>query len=274
MPNTSFLARLRKYQDARQSLLCVGLDPDPNRLPAFLIEDLGPIGAMYRFCRDIVDATVDQACAFKVNLAFFEAAGSEGYAVLERLSREIRGRAVIIADAKRGDIGNTARMYASAIYGHLRADACTVAPYMGRDSITPFLESEGRAAFVLARTSNPGSLDLQHLEVDGEPLYRHVARLVNQLDDEFAGQAGLVVGATAPDALSELRSLCPRLPFLVPGVGAQGGDPADVVRSAHTDEGPVLVNSSRSIIYASGGRDYAEAAASAARELASRLRPG
>ncbi len=268
-----FLSRLLEFQSARQSLLCVGLDPDPERLPRHLVESHGLEEAIFRFCRDIVDATEEHACAFKINVAFFEAIGAEGVRVLERLMDDIRGRGVIILDAKRGDIGNTARMYARAIFEHLGADATTVAPYMGSDSISPFLGMSDRAAFVLARTSNPGSVDLQHLNSDGEPIYRHVARQVNRLDREHPGQAGLVVGATAPEALAELRELCPRLPFLVPGVGAQGGDPEAVVRAAHTEEGPVIVNSSRSIIYASDGRDFASAAAQAARDLSKRLRP-
>lgn len=273
MQPKSFLSRLRHFQRTRNSLLCVGLDPDPDRIPRHLIDEFGLEEGIHRFCLEIVEATEAYACAFKVNLAFFEALGSAGVRVLERLMHEIHGRGIIIADAKRGDIGNTARMYARAIFEQLRADATTVSPYMGRDSITPFLEAGDRATFVLARTSNPGSRDLQYLEAEGEPVYRHVASMMNALDSAFPGQSGLVVGATAPEALTELRRACPGLPFLVPGVGAQGGNPEEVVRAAHSDEGPIIVNSSRSIIYASSGRDFGAAAAESAKELSGRLRP-
>lgn len=272
MPS-SFISRLRRFQHERRSVLCVGLDPELPRLPPRLVQQYGPVEALYHFCRTIVEATEPFACAYKLNMAFFEAAGSEGYRVLERLTREIRGRAIIIADAKRGDIGNTARMYAEALYDHLRVDACTVSPYMGRDSVLPFLESPDKAAFVLARTSNDGSQDFQHLSAEGEPLYRHVARRVDAWNEASRGQAGLVVGATAPEALRELRELCPTLPFLVPGVGAQGGDPRAVVEAARTPEGAIIVNSSRSVIYAASDERFAEAAATAAQQLARQLQP-
>ncbi len=272
MHQKTFLSRLRHTQTSRDSLLCVGLDPDPQLIPRHLVEAHGLVDAVFHFCIDIARATEPYACAYKINFAFFEAMGSEGVALLERLVKEISGRGIIIADAKRGDIGNTARMYAKAIFEQLGADATTVSPYMGRDSIEPFLQMEDRATFVIAHTSNPGSQDFQHLISGGEPVYKHVATVVNEMDSAYKSQAGLVVGATAPEALKDLRLLCPRLPFLVPGIGAQGGSPEEVVRAAHTDEGPIIVNSSRGIIYASPGRDFAAAAETAARELAGRLR--
>ncbi|MFW5955198.1 MAG: orotidine-5'-phosphate decarboxylase [Rhodothermales bacterium] len=266
-----FLDRLHQFQQQRRSLLCVGLDPEAARLPVHLVQQYGPLEATYHFCRTVAEATEPYVCAYKFNLAFFEASGARGMDVLERLVEELRDKAIIIADAKRGDIGNTARLYAEAAFNWLGADACTVAPYMGRDSVEPFLAFGDRAAFVLARTSNQSSRDFQDLQVDGEPLYRHVARRVAEWDRSARGQAGLVVGATDIAAIGEIRSLCPDLPFLIPGVGAQGGEPSEVLRAGRTREGTIIVNSSRSIIYASSSDDFADAAAGAASELASLL---
>lgn len=267
----AFRDRLLHLQDERRSLLCIGLDPDPRRLPPHLTGRFSGVEAAYRFCSDIVDATQHLACAYKINFAFFEAMGSEGIRLLERLIPEIRRETPVIADAKRGDIGNSARMYAEALFERLDVDACTVAPYMGRDSIEPFLAYPGKAAFVLARTSNSGSADFQHLLVDSEPLYSMVARRINEWQREQPGEAGLVVGATDPAAMSRLRAMCPSLPFLIPGVGAQGGDAGAAIAAALTPHGPVVINSSRSILYASAGDDFAAAAGRAAEELRSAL---
>jgi orotidine-5'-phosphate decarboxylase len=267
MPD-SFRDRLRQIQSEKETAVCVGLDPDPERLPAPLRDGRLLTDAVREFCATIVEATAPYACAFKPNFAFFEALGPAGHTVLDQVTTAIPDDCLLVGDAKRGDIGHSARFYAQSIYEDLGFDACTVSPYLGRDSLVPFLEYEGRCTFVLARTSNDGAADLQEAcTCDGTPLYRHVARRVNAWSAEADGTAGLVVGATAPGALAELRADAPALPFLVPGVGAQGGDPAAVIDAAATDAGPVLVNSSRSILYASDGPDYADAAAEAARTL-------
>ncbi|PEN13906.1 orotidine-5'-phosphate decarboxylase [Longibacter salinarum] len=267
MPD-AFVDRLRAIQQSKNSAVCVGLDPDPSRLPSPLSGADAPADAVAKFCYEIVEATAEYACAFKLNFAFFEALGPEGATVLEHTASIIPENCIIIGDAKRGDIGNSARFYATAVFDHMHCDAITVAPYMGRDSVTPFLEKEDTCAFVLARTSNPGARDFQEACVcDDEPLYLRTAKLVNEWNDDHAGTAGLVAGATSPEALRELRQACPTLPFLVPGVGSQGGDPTAVMNAAATDEGLVVVNSSRSVIYASEDEDYADAAARAAKSL-------
>lgn len=268
----TFTQHLRRIQEAKSSALCVGLDPDLRRIPSHLLHDRTPAEAVVVFCRAIVEATEPYACAFKVNVAFFEVLGAAGAEALATVLRYVPRAVLTVADAKRGDIGNSARFYAEAVYEGLGCDAVTVAPYMGRDSVTPFLEAAGRCAFVLARTSNPGAADFQERLVDGVPLYLHVARAASSWGDESEGEVGLVVGATAPEALDELRTACPDAPFLIPGVGAQGGDPAAVMDAAATRRGRVLVNASRSILYASAGRDFAAAAGEEAAALRDALR--
>lgn len=266
-----FLYKLRQIQESRRSVLCVGLDPDPQRMPQHVL-DLYPLPeAIEAFNAAIIEAVGPAACAFKLNLAFYEVLGWQGWRALEATLALIPEDTITLADAKRGDIGNTGRMYAEALFETLGFDACTVAPYMGRDSVAPFLEYPGKAAFVLARTSNPGAADFQERDCEGEPLYLRVARQVAAWNEGTPGAAGLVVGATAPEALAEVRATCPTLPFLVPGVGAQGGDPGAVMRTAATDDGLVLVNSSRQILYASDGEDFAEAAAREAEKLRAAL---
>ena len=279
-----FSERLRQIQQHQRSVLCVGLDPDVRRMPPHLVEDRPLADAVIDFNCAIIEATSASACAFKLNFAFFEVLGPDGWRVLEATIRAVRAQPgepapaqrgpLVIADAKRGDIGNSARFYAEAVFDRLDCDACTVAPYMGRDAVAPFLSYEGKAAFVLARTSNPSSMDFQEVLCDGEPLAHRVARHVATWNDELPGTAGLVVGATEPDVLAEIRRACPHLPFLIPGVGAQGGDPSAVMAAACTDEGLVLVNSSRQILYASSGEDFAEAAAREAAALKGRLNGG
>jgi orotidine-5'-phosphate decarboxylase len=266
----SFLDKLRRLQRQKQSRLCIGLDPDLPRLPPHLTDSYPPEEAILHFCRAIIDATAPLACAFKVNLAFFEGLGSRGWQALEAVFAALPPDVVSIADAKRGDIGNTARFYAHSLFDHLGADAATVAPYMGRDSVAPFLQFPGKGTFVLARTSNPGASDFQERACGGEPLYLHVARAVNTWGADTPGAAGLVVGATHPAPLRALREACPTLPFLIPGVGAQGGTLADVLQAA-TDDGLILVNSSRQVLYASTGMDFAEAAAREAATLRNQL---
>jgi len=260
--------RLQRLQDEKNTAACVGLDPDPERLPMTLRDGRLLTDAVREFCASIVEATAPYAAAFKPNFAFFEALGPAGLTVLAQVAAVVPDDCLLIADAKRGDIGNSADFYAQSIYEEMGFDACTVSPYLGRDSLMPFLDYEDRCTFVLTRTSNDGAADLQEAcTCTGTPLYRHVARQVAEWSAEADGTAGLVVGATAPEALAELRADAPTLPFLVPGVGAQGGDPAAVMEAAQTDEGLVLVNASRSILYASEEADYADAAADAARSL-------
>jgi orotidine-5'-phosphate decarboxylase len=262
----TFLEALASAQQETDSLLCVGLDPDPALLPHHLQN--APVGpAVAEFCREIIEATAAVACAYKPNLAFFEALGPDGFRILHDVVRRIPEGRVVIADGKRGDIGNTARLYAKAVFEELGCTACTVSPYMGRDSVEPFLEFAGKGVFVLARTSNAGASDFQEKIVGGAPLYVHVARRVREWGRGKPGTAGLVVGATAPGGLALLRLEAPDLPFLVPGVGAQGGEAEVVVREAGSGGAPILVNSSRQILYASAGRDFAAAAEQEARLL-------
>ncbi|MEM1053971.1 MAG: orotidine-5'-phosphate decarboxylase [Bacteroidota bacterium] len=263
-----FPARLGEAIAEVGAPLCVGLDPDPARMPSPLASG-GALGASV-FCRAIVEATYERAAAFKPNLAFFEAYGPYGWNALDVVCGAIRqsGR-LLILDGKRGDIGNTGRKYATAMYDAFDGDAATVAPYMGRDSVAPFLEHEGRCAFVLAATSNPGGSDLQALTADGEPIWRHTVRLGTEAGRDLPGTVGFVAGATRPELLGAIREAAGDAPLLVPGVGAQGGSAAEVL--AANAGGPILVNSSRSILYASSGDDFAEAARVAAARLADQL---
>ena len=266
----AFLEHLRESWRVSGSMLCVGLDPDPAKLPAALRGHPERIG---EFCREIVDATADLVCAFKPQIAYFAAAGAEDQlADLCAYIRAAHPQVTLILDAKRGDIGSTAEQYAVEAFDRYRAHAVTVNPYLGTDSVEPFLRYADRGVFVLCRTSNPGGDDLQSLVVDGEPLFTRVARLVA---DRWNGgaQCGLVVGATYPAELAAVRSFAPELPLLVPGVGAQGGDPAEVMVAGRDADGAgLVVNSSRAVIYASSGTDYADAARRAAGETAAVLR--
>lgn len=268
MSSLSFVDRLRAAQTDRRTVVCVGLDPDPERLPPFLREAYPLPEAIARFNASIIAATRNAACAYKLNLAFYEALGAAGWDVLEQTLSQIPDTHLTIADGKRADIGNSARFYAQSVFDTLGFDACTVAPYMGRDSILPFLERPGTAAFVLARTSNPGADDFQSCRCnENTPLFVRVAEAATEWSEASRGVAGLVVGATAPEALATLRDRCPTLPFLIPGVGAQGGDAEAVMHTAATTNGLVLVNSSRSIIFASDETNFAEAAGQAAHRL-------
>ena len=264
----TFSDKLRTAQRATQSRVCVGLDPDPARLPLALRDRPLP-EAILAFNRAIIEATAEVACAYKPNLAFYEALGADGWHTFEETVAAVPDERVVIADAKRGDIGNTARMYATAFFEKAGADAVTVSPYMGTDSLRPFLDHEGGCAFALVATSNPSASELQNLVVDGVPVYLRTAQLAVEAAEGLAGETGFVVGATRPELLRTLREAFPDVPFLVPGVGAQGGDAAAVIAAAGS--GPLVVNSSRGILYASDGDDFAEAARDAARALQSAL---
>jgi orotidine-5'-phosphate decarboxylase len=254
----TFLESLLAASRRNGSLLCVGLDPDPRRIPAALRAAPDPI---YAFCMAVVAATADLVCAFKPNIAFFEALGPAGVATLRRLIADMPRDVPVIVDAKRGDIGSTAAAYAEALFERLGADAVTLSPYLGGDSLQPFLRYAGKGCLVLCKTSNPGSGDLQDLELaSGGPLYMEVARRARD-DWNANGNVGLVVGATYPAVLASVRALCPDLPLLVPGVGAQGGALADAARAAADINGErVIVNSSRGVLYAGDGDDFADAA--------------
>ncbi len=265
---TSFHDQLARSWDAAGSMLCVGLDPDLARMPAPLD---GLADATERFCRAIVDATADLVCAFKPQIAYF--AGQREEAALERICNHIREHhpnVTLILDAKRGDIGPTAEHYAREAFGRYGAHAVTVNPYLGADSVEPYF-AHGGGVIALCRTSNPGGDDVQSLVADGRPVYAHVAEMVATRWSQL-GECGLVVGATYPTELAEVRAIAPNLPILVPGVGAQGGDAATVVEhGADARRRGLIVNSSRAILYASSGADFAEAARDAAASTAARL---
>ncbi len=254
-------AQLTATIRAKRSFLCVGLDPDPARLPACLADEPNPVLA---FNRAIIAATHDLCVAYKPNTAFYEASGAAGWQTLEETARLLPADCFRIADAKRGDIGNTSARYAAAFFDALPFDAVTVAPYMGRDSVTPFVENRpGKWAILLALTSNPGADDFQTLPVaNGTALFEHV--LTQSQRWPHADQLMYVVGATRADALRLVRKHVPTAWLLVPGVGAQGGSLADVAKYGLTPEVGLLVNSSREILYASSGPDFAEAARAAA----------
>jgi orotidine-5'-phosphate decarboxylase len=258
----TFLDRVLSTQNRQGSLLCVGLDPEPQRFPSPWTGDERRI---FEFCARIVDATKDLVCAFKPQIAYFAAHRAEGQ--LEELMAYIRRNAPgvpVILDAKRGDIGSTAEQYAREAFDRYQADAVTLSPYMGFDSIEPYLRYADRGVFLLCRTSNAGGSDLQAQTLaTGDQLYEHIAKLAA---GPWArpGQIGLVVGATFPEELARVRQLAPGLPLLVPGMGAQGGDAAAVVAAGHRVGAPVLVNSSRAVLYAGRDSEFAAAARRAA----------
>ncbi len=258
----SFLTKLAESSRARDSIVCVGLDPDPDLIPEML--GSGPQAAL-RFLRRVIRATSDYVCAYKPNLAFYERYGSAAFDVLALTLQAIPDDIPVVLDAKRGDVPNTSVAYADALFESFHADAVTVSPYLGMASIEPFCR-DGRYALVLARTSNPGAGDLQDLIVDGRPLYECV---VERSVASFPADAcGFVVGATYPEEARRIRRLAPDRLFLMPGIGGQGGDVATAIRAAlDPGGGGVLPSASRSVTYASPGADFAEAAASAARAL-------
>ena len=257
----TFLDMLGAAERHNNSMLCVGLDPEPAKFPGQLNGDASKI---YDFCAAIVDATADLVSAFKPQIAYFAAHRAEDQ--LERLIAHMRRAAPqvpVILDAKRGDIGSTAAQYAIEAFERYGADAVTLSPFMGFDSVTPYLKYHGKGAFLLCRTSNPGGDDLQNqrlASVEGQPLlYEHIARLA-QGPWNLNGQLGLVVGATYPAEIERVRAVAPTVPLLIPGVGAQGGDAVATVKAGWRPGAPIIVNSSRAILYASPGADFAGAA--------------
>jgi orotidine-5'-phosphate decarboxylase len=266
----TFIEKLGTAERLNQSLLCVGLDPDPARFP---LHWRGDAHKIFDFCAAIAEATADLVLAFKPQIAYFAAHRAENQ--LERLVahlRQIAPKVPVILDAKRGDIGNTAEQYAIEAFERYGADAVTLSPFMGWDSVQPYLSYHGKGAFLLCRTSNPGGDDLQNqrlADLPGQPaLFEHIAALAQGPWNQN-GQLGLVVGATRPSEIERVRALAPTLPLLIPGVGAQGGDAVATVRAGwrgnvQQTQAPIVVNSSRAIIYADSGPDFAVAARSEA----------
>jgi orotidine-5'-phosphate decarboxylase len=263
----TFLDQLREAGTRNHSMLCVGLDPEPAKFPGAWRGDASKI---FDFCARIVDATADLVIAFKPQIAYFAAYRAEDQ--LERLMAHMHSQAPhvpVILDAKRGDIGSTAEQYAREAFERYNADAVTLSPFMGWDSVAPYLKYEGKGAFLLCRTSNPGGDDLQNQRlagIEGQPrVYEHVAQLA-QGPWNLNGQLGLVVGATYPAEIERVRSLAPTVPLLIPGVGAQGGDAVATVKAGWRHDGsgattgPIIVNSSRAVLYASSNDDFAQAA--------------
>lgn len=254
----TFRDKLSEASRRNQSLLCVGLDPDPTLLKG------KPVAT---FVQAIIEATQDLVCAYKPNFAFFEALGTDGMQTLLEALRGVPTHVPVIADAKRADIASTSRFYAHALFDVYNFDAVTVNPYLGQDSVEPFLEHADRGVFLLCRTSNPGAEDLQGLRLEGgRPLFEAVAELAKRWNTR--GNVGLVVGATWPEELERIRAICPDMPILLPGVGAQGADLADALRAGLDAEGDgVIVTSSRQVLYASAADDFAQAARRAALNL-------
>jgi len=258
----TFTEKLTAVQQTTGSLLCVGLDVDPKKLPKSL---QGKPDGVPQFVRAIIDATSDLVCAYKVNLAFFEAMGDQGWSLLRSTRRLLPSHVIAIADGKRGDIGNTSERYAAALFDDLGFNAATVNPYMGFDSIEPFVRKPEFGVFVLALTSNPGSNDLQRKMIDGSPLFHHVIDLFSKNDKN--GNIGFVVGATHPGELKHVRTIAPNAPLLIPGIGAQGGDlRTSVIDGADRNGNLAVINVSRAVLYASDGNDFAERARFAAKE--------
>jgi orotidine-5'-phosphate decarboxylase len=256
-----FTDKLLNASRKNQSWLCIGLDPDSELMP-----DVDVL----QFNKAIIEATCDLVCAYKPNLAFYEALGTEGLAILEKTVKYIPGDIPVIGDAKRGDIGNTAKAYAKALFSVLGFDATTVNPYLGYDSIEPFINYQDKGVFILCRTSNKGASDFQNLRTNGLPLYEAVAQKAQEWN--IHGNIGLVVGATYPEELKRVRSICPEMCLLIPGIGAQGGDLASAVGygvDAHGEK--AIINVSRQILYASKEKNFAQAARNVAEKLRNQI---
>ncbi|MBI3258999.1 MAG: orotidine-5'-phosphate decarboxylase [Ignavibacteriae bacterium] len=241
--------KLTSIQQKNQSRLCIGLDTELTKLPYILKSKPESI---FEFNKAIIEATVNQVCAYKINFAFYEQYGAEGMVALRKSLECIPENIITIADAKRGDIGNTSRAYAASVFEEMNFDAITVSPYMGRDSIEPFLEYDNKIVFILALTSNPGSADFQRLISNGKPIYRHVVETAHTWKCNAA--LGFVVGATHPNEVQEIRTYSSNSIFLIPGIGTQGGDASATMKA--NGDAPAIVNVSRAILYASSGVDF------------------
>jgi orotidine-5'-phosphate decarboxylase len=264
----SFTQKLRDTQLRQKSLLCIGLDTDADKIPQHLQSSSNPV---LEFNRQIITATNDIVCAYKLNLAFYEAMGERGLTALRETLRLIPKSVLTIGDGKRGDIGNTSEKYAKSLFDDFGFDSITVNPYMGLDSIEPFLKNPERGVFLLALTSNPGSKDFQRLKINGKPLYEKVVRAAKKWNKNQ--NIGLVVGATHPRELKMIRKIVPEIPLLIPGIGKQGGDLKSAVRDGCDKNGQLaIINASRSIIYASSGKDFAEAARMEAKKMLKEMR--
>jgi orotidine-5'-phosphate decarboxylase len=254
--------RIRKTMRERDSLVCVGLDVDAQKIPSHVMRSADPI---FEFNKRIIDATADLVLAYKPNLAFYESLGTEGWDILRRTVDYIPEGVLKIGDAKRGDIGSTAQKYAEGLFA-LGFDMVTVNPYLGWDSIAPFVKDGTKGVFILCLTSNPSSRDFQYVVSEGKTLYQRIAETAVRWNEK--GNCGLVVGATHPEELEAIRGIAPELPFLIPGIGAQGGDLDASVEAGTDKHGEMaVINSSRGIIYASSGKDFAEAARREAEKL-------
>ncbi len=252
-----FTDKLLNASRKNKSWLCIGLDPDPELMPAVEV---------VHFNKTIIESTSDLVCAYKPNLAFYEALGTEGLTILEKTVKHVPRDIPVIGDAKRGDIGNTARAYARALFSVLGFDAATVNPYLGFDSMEPFIRYQDKGVFILCRTSNKGAADFQNLCANGLPLYEVVAQKAKEWN--INGNIGLVVGATYPEELKMVRSICHEMPLLIPGIGAQGGDLASAVEHGVDARGEkAIINVSRQILYASNEKDFAQAARNVAEKI-------
>jgi orotidine-5'-phosphate decarboxylase len=250
--------KLSSITSRNNSLLCVGLDSDREKIPKFLLD--ASKNPLFDFNKGIIDATKDLVCAYKINMAFYEVAGKKGVEALEKTIQYIPHNILIILDGKRNDIGNTAQKYAQSLFETLKADAVTINPYLGKDGVSPFLEYKGKCSFILCRTSNPSAGDFQDLLVSSTPVYQIVARKIHEWDTNK--NCGAVVGATYPEELKTVRSILgDDIPILIPGIGKQGGDVEKTVRNGTNSHGEMaLINSSREIIFAGGNEDFAEQA--------------
>jgi orotidine-5'-phosphate decarboxylase len=262
MQAMNFINKLLDTSRKNKSLLCIGLDPNPELMPSINITD---------FNKAIINATYDLACAYKLNLAFYEAQGIQGLVALEKTINFIPSSIPIIGDAKRGDIGNTAKAYARALFQTFNFDAVTVSPYLGMDSVEPFIEYRDKGIFILCRTSNKGARDFQDLALaNGTPLYEVVARKAKEWN--YYDNIGLVMGATYPEELKRIRSICPEMPLLIPGIGAQGGDLAAAIEYGVDSRGEkAVINVSRQIIYASRENNFSQAARVVAEKLRNQI---
>ena len=262
----NFIGKLAKASQKNKSLLCIGLDTDLTKVPERV--------SVFEFNKAIIDATSDLVCAYKLNLAFYEVMGIEGINALKDTVEYIPDDILTIGDAKRGDIGNTATAYAKAMFSNFNFDATTVNPYLGFDSIEPFIQYRDKGIFVLCRTSNAGAVDFQSLQCERDGSYYSLFEIIAQKVSEWNtyGNLGLVVGATYPEELRSIRQSFPDMPLLIPGIGAQGGDlPTVVSYGVDANNERTIINSSRQIIYASQGSDFARAARCAAAELRNQI---